>query len=58
MKELELTSNAALTDVNPENQTCRLTKTMRFKKYKNDAYKKKVSAVLFSMIKAHRFSFT
>lgn len=27
-------------DVNPENQTCRLTKTMRFKKYKNDAYKK------------------
>lgn len=26
--------------VNPENQTCRLTKTMRFKKYKNDAYKK------------------
>lgn len=27
--------------INPENQTCRLTKTMRFKKYKNDAYKKK-----------------
>jgi len=24
-----------------KNQTCRLTKTMRFKKYKNDAYKKK-----------------
>ena len=23
-----------------KNQTCRLTKTMRFKKYKNDAYKK------------------
>ncbi len=32
---------------------------MRFKKYKNDAYKKKtVSAVLFCMTKAHRFSFT
>ena len=31
---------------------------MRFKKYKNDAYKKTVSAVLFCMTKAHRFSFT
>jgi len=31
---------------------------MRFKKYKNDAYKKIVSAILFSTTKAHRFTFT
>ena len=46
-------------DINPEKPDVPLNKNDAFQKVqKTTRTRKKVSAVLFSMIKAHRFSFT